>query len=83
MISLPLCGYIVQDGHMLPDPERISAITVLTPPSMRLQLRGFLGVTGYYHQFIKGYAAIAWPLTTLLKEDSIWDWEKKQQAAFD
>jgi len=45
------------------------------------QLCGFLRLTGNYHGFIEGYAAIASPLTDLLKD--AFHWTMVEQQAFD
>ena len=76
-------GFKLVAGKMEPDPEKTAAISRLLPPCTRSEVRGFIGLTGYYREFVERYALLARPLTTLLKEDVQWFWSAACQQAFD
>jgi len=63
-------GHIISDQGVAVDPEKIKAITFCPQPVTVKQLKGFLGLAGYYKKFIKNYGAIAKPLTDILKKDN-------------
>lgn len=68
---------------MATDPKKIKAVTTWPPPKDIKQLRGFLGLSGYYRKFIKNYGVLSRPLTDLLKKDSLFHWTPQHQACFD
>ncbi|OIT35255.1 putative mitochondrial protein, partial [Nicotiana attenuata] len=79
--SISYLGHILSSDGLQVDPEKIAAIICWPYPSSVKDVRGFLGLTGYYRSFVKGYAQLASPLTDLLKKDSFL-WSDMASAAF-
>ncbi|CAM8912599.1 unnamed protein product [Rhodiola kirilowii] len=75
-------GHIITRKGMEVDPEKVSAIMRWELPCNPKQLRGFLGLSGYYRRFVKGYAMVAAPLTRLLRKEAfLWDDDASQAFA--
>lgn len=64
------------------DLDKIKAMSEWAQPKNLRELRGFLGLTGYYRKFIAHYSQIAHPLTLQLKKDSF-GWSKEATEAFE
>ena len=63
-------GHKVSAAGMEPGTEGLKGITEIAPPATYTQVRKFLGATGYFRCFIKGYARITKPLNGLLQGEN-------------
>ncbi|KAF5461864.1 hypothetical protein F2P56_017927 [Juglans regia] len=74
-------GHLISTKGVQADPKKLNAMVEWPLPKTLKTLRGFLGLTGYYSRFIKGYGEIAAPLTQLLKKKSF-HWNEEAKMTF-
>jgi hypothetical protein len=75
-------GKSVREFGSSPSPNMTKAIKDLPRPRTVRGVRAFLGLSGYYRQYIPRYADIAQPLTLLTKKDQKFGWSENQEKAF-
>ena len=61
-------GHVVTPDGVKPNPDKISAIKNYPLPKTTKEIKGFLGLLGYYRRFIHDFARITKPLTKCLKK---------------
>ncbi|GKB98805.1 reverse transcriptase [Tanacetum coccineum] len=74
-------GHVISDQGVATDPAKVTAMIDWPIPTNIKQLRGFIGLTGYYRRFIKNYLVIAQPLTALLKKNTF-QWPEQATQSF-
>uniref|UniRef100_A0A388K4R3 Integrase catalytic domain-containing protein n=1 Tax=Chara braunii TaxID=69332 RepID=A0A388K4R3_CHABU len=65
-----------------PEDAKVASIRDWPRPQTVTEVRSFLGMCGYYRNFVKNYSTVASPLTDLTRLDISWDWSDECEAAF-
>lgn len=80
--KLDYLGHIISDQGVATDPSKTEAMLNWPIPTSFTELRGFLGLTGYYRRFVHRYGLLAKPFTVLLQQKTL-QWPPSAQEAFE
>lgn len=80
--QLKYLGHVISGEGVATDPSKIKDVQQWSTPTSVKELRGFLGLAGYYRRFVNHFGMIAKPLTELLKKGQLFVWTEQQEQAF-
>ncbi|GKC34023.1 putative reverse transcriptase domain-containing protein [Tanacetum coccineum] len=75
-------GHVVNQNGIHVDPSKIEAVKNWKTHTNPSEIRSFLGLAGYYRQFIANFSKIAKPLTSLTQKNQKYVWGTEQEDAF-
>jgi hypothetical protein len=71
---VPFLGHIISKGGISVDSSKVTVIVGWKIPSSVIEVQSFLGLAGYYRQFIEGFSKIVKPMTSLLEKGKEFKW---------
>ncbi|GFX03111.1 retrovirus-related Pol polyprotein from transposon 17.6 [Trichonephila clavipes] len=69
--KIEFLGHIVESGTIKPSSTKTLAVRKFPEPTTIKQVQSFLGLTGYFHKYIKDYSKIAKPLSDLTRKENL------------
>lgn len=75
-------GYEVDDLGIRVNQNKVKAILGFPEPRNADPIRSFLGLAGYYRQFVPQISAKVAPLTRLLWKSAHFEWGAKKEESF-
>jgi len=84
-IGLPkihFLGHVVDGDGIDKEIDKLKFIGKFPTPKKVKDIQRFLGICGWYNQFVKNYSDIAIPLTNMLVKGNTWKWTAREEQAF-
>lgn len=75
-------GHVISGEGVATDDSKIQAIQTWPSPTTLKELRGFLGLRGYYRKFIKHYVILSQPLSAMLRKGVLFVWTVESETTF-
>lgn len=81
--KITFLGHQIENGHIQPSPLKTQDVQRFPEPKNVKEIQRFLGLVGYFRKFIEGFAAIAKPLSDLLRNGALFKFGDEQRLAFE
>lgn len=75
-------GHEISEHGIKQDPDKLKALLKLPAPNDVKEVKRILGMLSYYRKFVKNFATLAEPLTTLTRKNVEFNWGESQKRAF-
>ena len=75
-------GFVLSEKGVRPQSRLTEAIQNFATPKNKKEVKRFLGLSGFYREFIRGFAEIAAPLNRLTRDQVTFDWNTDCDTSF-
>ena len=75
-------GHEISGDGVRTDHKNVVAVAKWPTPTTVKEVRGFLGLAGYYRKFVRNFGITSRPLTDLLKKNTVFRWTELEETAF-
>nr|ADX31265.1 unknown [Triticum aestivum] len=80
--KIDFLGHTISKEGVTTDESKIATVRDWPRPGSVRELRGFLGLAGYYRKFVRNFGVISRPLTDMLKKGTLFIWTPLAETAF-
>jgi hypothetical protein len=81
--EIQFLGHVLSAKGIAVDPSKVKDILEWKPPTTVHQVQSFFGLAGYYRRFIPDFFKLVKPITSLLKNDTKFNWSSRCNEAFE
>jgi len=76
-------GLVISENKVAIDPVQVARVCKWPTPENWTDVQAFIGFVNFYHCFIWDFSTIARPLFNLTHSNKAWNWDTKEQEAFE
>jgi len=76
-------GLVISENKVAMDPVKVARVCDWPTPENQTDMQAFIGFVNFYRRFIRDFLTIARPLFDLTYSDQAWNWNAKEQEAFE